>query len=54
MTSKAHDPKTLPDPGRWPAYLTRLDLDAETLELIMAALTTDVCDDIDDLAAKDA
>jgi hypothetical protein len=30
---------------QWAARLARLDLDAESLEMIMAALTTDVCDE---------
>ena len=29
------------------ARLVRLDLDAETLEMIMAALATDLCDHVD-------
>lgn len=37
-TSPRHDPAELA------ARLACLDLDAETLEMIMAALTTDVCD----------
>lgn len=31
---------------QWAARLARLDLDAESLEMIMAALTANVCDDI--------
>lgn len=36
----------------WAARLARLDLDAESLEMIMAALTADVCDEI--VSAPDA
>jgi len=37
---------------RLAARLARLDLDAETLELVMAVLTTDVCDHFDDTAPQ--
>jgi hypothetical protein len=35
------------------ARLVRLDLDAETLEMVMAALSTDVCDHVTVAGALD-
>ena len=32
----------------WAARLARLDLDAESVEMIMAALTAEVCDEINE------
>jgi hypothetical protein len=60
MTPKTTNPEILPAEGTAPAHnaamrasahqlaarLVRLDLDPETLEMIMAALATDICDHV--------
>ena len=59
MLPKPTDPNRLDDQDgtvapaeQWAARLARLDLDAESVEIIMAALTADVCDDISTVDAS--
>jgi len=45
-TAPAHNAAMRASAHRLAARLVRLDLDPETLELIMAALATDLCDHV--------
>ena len=50
MTPRTTDPKAPGDKvtaDQWTAQLARLDLDPESIELITAFLTADVCDGIE-------
>jgi hypothetical protein len=46
MTPKTTNPDMRASAHQLAARLVRLDLDPETLELIMAALATDLCDHV--------